>query len=322
MVYDYRTCGNHEVSIVIRYSKAIVATVLVALSFALMGAGNLPASSPNTVTIFNPGDANYTGYAIAVEPSGQVWTMDGAGRSQSQLPSALTQAFFTDLAAAGPLAQLASRPCTSEHPNMGIYLVWKGQHSPNLQCSSDSRADRLLTDATTIAHALYVQAYRMRPVGDNAARLSGTAGGNQPSSGYANSGASYGNASSSSASYGSTSYAPSYAATSAGVYSAGGTGYSFGMGASPFVTFSSLPLSSSGLGFGNSSLSTVRFGGVPVSVSNQFSSKVGLGSSALSNGTFANGNSSFSNSGMLSGQPFTGQPGSSGPSSANQLSFH
>ncbi|HEY6357459.1 MAG TPA: hypothetical protein VIX35_04410, partial [Vicinamibacterales bacterium] len=153
----------------IRYSKAVMAAALAAVSSVLIGAGSLPASPPTSVTIYNPGDADFTGYAIAVEPDGHAWSMDGAGRSQSQLPFAVTQAFFTDIAAASPLSGLSARACATSHSpetnsqaNPAIYLVWHGQHSPNLQCATDPRADRLLAEATAIARAMYVQAYRVR----------------------------------------------------------------------------------------------------------------------------------------------------------------
>jgi hypothetical protein len=314
MLYDMDTCGHHEVSIVIRYSKALLATAVAAVSFALMGAGNLPANS-SAVTIYNPGDANFTGFAIAVEPSGRAWTLDGAGRSQSQLPSALTQAFFTDLAAAGPLAQLEARPCSQTEP--GIYLVWHGQHSPNLQCASDPRADRLLADATAIKRGLYVQAYRVRPVVVTRGSQGGSSYNYQPSSAapstYANAGGNYPSTSYASPSYGSAS------CTCGGYGSAITSAYSFGIGGSPFT---GLPTSGLNLGFTNN-FSIGTSGGLSVSASNAvFANSSVFSSTPGTTGTFSSGFNSgtFSNGNSFSGQPFTTAPGSS--SISGGFSFH
>jgi hypothetical protein len=337
MVYHYRTCENHEVSVVIRYSRAVSAAALWALSLALMGAGNLPATPTSAVTIYNPGDADVTGYAIAIEPGGQAWTLDGAGRSQNQLPSALTQAFFTDLTAAGPLGALAAQSCATAPSKPGIYLVWHGQHSPNLRCASDPRADQLLSDATTIAHALYVQAYRVRPVGLQGGSATGYQSSYQsyqPSapagSGYAGGGGGF-----SGGDYGGGGYANSTFGGSAfptfngqGFASAGGTGLANITSSSPSNGFSLGGNFSSNLSTGNisSSLSTSYFSsGLPVNnsmlsgslPSNGFSNG-GLNNSMFSSGAFNTG--AYRSTGTFSNQPSSGSIGSSSPSSG--FSFH
>jgi hypothetical protein len=309
-----------------------------------MGAGNLPANPTSAVTIYNPGDADFTGYAIAVEPEGHAWSMDGAGRSQSQLPYAVTQALFSDLAAAGPLAQIAARPCTASRENSGtnsqtnpgVYLVWHGQHSPNLQCASDPRADRLLADAVAIARAMYVRAYRVRPMVLNGGSSGGYQDNYQPAqpagaaaSAYANGGGSYGNAGYASAGYGSGSYASGGYATSCGC---NGSGYSFGMAGSPF---SGLP--SSGIGLSNSfSSSTFSSLSVNSGVFGRSTFSNGFGNGSFSNGTFGisgafgsngtiGGNGTFGSNGTFSNSTFSSQPFSNGPGSSTPnsgFSFH
>jgi hypothetical protein len=297
---------------VIRYSDVVMAAALVALSSALMGAGTLPANPSTAVTIYNPGDTDFTGYAIAVEPDGQAWSMDGAGRSQSQLPFAVTQAFFTDLAAAGPLTSLTAHPCTASRETSetnsqtdpGIYLVWRGQRSPNLQCASDPRADRLLADATSIAHAMYVQAYRVkamvRGVGTypytSAAQTVGAA-----PSGYAPSnGGSL-----------STGYASTSSAASCGC---GGSGFNFGIGGSPLGA--SPGLTPTGMGV---------IGGSRIN--NGFNSSVRLNNFVSSGSAFKNGfasgsfgKSTFSSGTFSSGTTFSGPNGSTTPNSG--FNFH
>jgi hypothetical protein len=289
-----------------------MAAALAALSSALMGAGTLPANPSTAVTIFNPGDADFTGYAIAVEPDGHAWSMDGAGRSQSDLPYAVTQAFFTDLAAAGPLTALMAHPCaasrqtseTNSQMDPGIYLVWRGQRSPNLQCASDPRADRLLADATAIAHAMYVQAYRVKAMVRGAGSYAYTSAA-QPvgaaPSGYApSSGGSL-----------STGYASTGSAASCGC---GGSGFNFGIGGSPLGALPGVTPSGMGV-IGGSTLN------------NGFNSSVRLnsfvsGGSAFKNG-FASGSfgkSTFSSGTFSSGNTFSGANGSTTPNSG--FSFH
>jgi hypothetical protein len=287
-----------------RYSHAVMAAALVAASCALMGAGTLPATPSAAVTIYNPGDADFTGYAIAVEPSGHAWSLDGAGRSQSQLPFAVTQAFFTDLAAAGPLTALTAHPCaasresaeTNSQVDPGIYLVWRGQHSPNLQCASDPRADRLLADAAAIAHAMYVQAYRVKSMvsgGGSPGSYQYSYPASQPvnaaPSGYANVNAGTASTGYASAAYGSNG--------NAGICGCGGSGYSFGVGGSPMGNFPGMNGISGN--FSNSGFtSSLHFN------NSVFSNRASFGN-GLSSGQFHN--SGFSNAGFNGGNSFSGQ---------------
>jgi hypothetical protein len=321
---------------VIRYARAFSATALVALSLALMGAGNVPATPTNAATILNPGDADVTGYAIAIEPGGQAWTLDGAGRSTGRLPAALTQAFFTDLAAAGPLGSLTAQPCTTAPSNPGIYLAWRGQRSPNLQCTSDPRADQLLADVTTIARALYVHAYRARPValqGGSANRYQSGYQSYQPSaptgSAYTGGNVGYGAGDLNGAGYANSSFNGSTFQTF------NGQGYAAaGMGSAGITT--SFPSSSFNLG-GNfsSSLSTGSVSsGLPVNTG-LFDSSVftgvfngSLSGTSFSNGSFGSGSfgsgafntGSYRSTGALSSQPSSGSIGSSSPTSGS--SYH
>ncbi len=153
----------------------LVAASIVAV--ALMGASSGVSSfvpqlpmPPNGAMIFNAGNGDFAGYRIVVSPDGQAVAVDGAGRSASELQPDVAQGFFQDLAAAGPLDKLAAGDCASKNAgaattvevNSAVVISYGGQHTPALSCVSDPRAERLLMDATTIQHALYVQVYRKR----------------------------------------------------------------------------------------------------------------------------------------------------------------
>jgi len=126
---------------------------------------------PNAAMIFNPGTGDYAGFRIVVTPDGRAIAIDGAGHASTQLQNGIVQKFFNDLAAAGPLQGLSSKPCGSQSAdaagttvevNSAMSIDWKGAQTPPLTCATDPRAQRLLLDATEIQHALYVQAFRKR----------------------------------------------------------------------------------------------------------------------------------------------------------------
>jgi hypothetical protein len=127
-------------------------------------------TSKGSAMIYNAGNGEFAGYRIVVSPDGQAAAVDGAGRSTNQLEGSVAQKFFNDLASAGPLDKLPAGDCASKSTaaattvevNAAVVISWNGQHSPALTCVTDSSAVRLLLDATTIQHALYVQAYRKR----------------------------------------------------------------------------------------------------------------------------------------------------------------
>ncbi|MDQ6768308.1 MAG: hypothetical protein M3Z41_10915 [Candidatus Eremiobacteraeota bacterium] len=146
----------------------------------LMGASNAGSSfvpplpmTPNEAMIFNPGTGDFAGFRIVVDPSGRAIAIDGAGRASNELQSNVVQKFFADLASAGPLDKLPGGNCSSAKPdtstttvevNAAVVISWNGQKTPALRCASDPRATKILLDATTIQHALYVQAYRKKVV--------------------------------------------------------------------------------------------------------------------------------------------------------------
>jgi hypothetical protein len=62
-------------------------------------------------------------------------------------------------------SRLPAQPCSGPgQESNAITLSWNGQRSPDLSCVADARAAKLLTDALAIQRALYVQAYRTRPM--------------------------------------------------------------------------------------------------------------------------------------------------------------
>jgi len=159
------------------YFKTASLLAASAVALSLMGASsagplvvpNLPMGH-NAAMIYNPGNGDFVGYRIVVDPSGMATAVDGAGRDSSELQSDVTQKFFADLAAAGPLDKLPAGDCSSTanadattvEVNAAVIITWNGKHSPALTCVTDPKAVRILLDATTIQHAIYVQAYRKR----------------------------------------------------------------------------------------------------------------------------------------------------------------
>ncbi|MBV8595076.1 MAG: hypothetical protein JOZ50_02385 [Candidatus Eremiobacteraeota bacterium] len=155
----------------------LIVAVVSTAAVVLMGASSAPppavpqiAMPKGSAMIYNAGNADFTGYRIVVSTTGQAWAIDGAGRSSNQLESTVTQKLFNDLAAAGPLDKLPAGDCASKaaadattvEVNASVIITWNSQHTPALTCVTEPNAVKLLLDATTIQHALYVQAYRER----------------------------------------------------------------------------------------------------------------------------------------------------------------
>jgi len=152
---------------------AVVSTAAVMLMGASSARPQLVPQIPmpkGSAMIYNAGNGDFAGYRIVVSTTGQAWAIDGAGRSSNQLESTVTQKFFNDLAAAGPLDKLPAGDCASRtaadtttvEVNASVVITWNSQHSPALTCVTEPSAVKLLLDATSIQHALYVQAYRKR----------------------------------------------------------------------------------------------------------------------------------------------------------------
>jgi hypothetical protein len=161
----------NRVSIGLRFvavSAVASAFVLMASHSAAFAATTMP---PNAATISTPGNGDYAGFFIVVEPNGRAGAIDGAGRAANELSSDIVQTFFADLAGAGPLDKLLTGDCsnaksdipsTSVEVNAPIVIAWHGQHTAALACVTDPRAVKIVLDATAIQRAMYVQAYRKR----------------------------------------------------------------------------------------------------------------------------------------------------------------
>ena len=144
-----KTIGEHMKSVakLLSLSSVIAALCLPAAVFAQ----DVPQGA---ATISDPGGSDLSGFTIVIDPSGHAWAIDGAGHTTAYVNLSVTQAFFTDLAAAGSLAQLPGHPCQQD-----VVIGWNGQRTPNIACSSDQRALRLMSDVVAIQKALYVQSY-------------------------------------------------------------------------------------------------------------------------------------------------------------------
>ena len=151
--------------------------VVFAAAFAvtLLGAASVPnlPVPPGAAVIINPGNGDYTGFRIVVEPSGRATAVDAAGRAVNDLQSDLADQFFTDLSSASKAQLPYAKSCdgaasgtltTTVEVNAAISIVWKGRTWSNLRCDADTRATKLAEDASAIERALYVQAYRQRTI--------------------------------------------------------------------------------------------------------------------------------------------------------------
>ena len=147
---------------------------MVGLLLAVAGTARASAdSTPNgAAIIYNPGNGDFTGFRIVVARDGQAWASDGAGAGVSQLPAALSQELFADLAAV-PLSQQPARSCPSDQPETSGTSIWVNsafnrnshvQRNAGLNCAADARILKLFDDAVAIERALYVHAYRTRPM--------------------------------------------------------------------------------------------------------------------------------------------------------------
>lgn len=165
-----------------RLNRPLFGVAVAVLAITLMGASNVPglSMSKNAAMILNPGNGDYSGFRIAVEPNGRATAIDAAGRAANELSSDLVNQFFADLSSAAPVAAEPATPCsvtsslatTTVEVNAAISITWKDRRWSNLSCTADARATKLASDATAIEHALYVQSYRERTiafyVGNNA----------------------------------------------------------------------------------------------------------------------------------------------------------
>jgi hypothetical protein len=141
---------------------ALICSLLPTLAAADPTLAPLPVPA-GSIAISSPGTADLAGYKIVVAPSGESVAVDLAGRSQHTLSPQLTKTLFADAAAAMPLSKLPAAACTQ--PSVipaPIIVIFNGETSPDIVCLTDVRATALLTDAQTIAHALYVSNLRSR----------------------------------------------------------------------------------------------------------------------------------------------------------------
>jgi hypothetical protein len=143
--------------------------LLISLAIAAPAAADVPVPllplPQGSVMIYSPGNADFLGYRIILAPNGDAVAVDGAGRSQKPVSGQLTKALFDDLAAAAPLAQLATAPCAPPPTIPAPLLITLGNDTtPNIACNADAKEAALLADAQAIAHALYVTNYRSRAI--------------------------------------------------------------------------------------------------------------------------------------------------------------
>jgi len=143
------------------------------LAVTLLGASSVPTLSvpKGAAMIYNPGNGDYTGFRIVVQPDGRAMAVDAAGRASNELPTDVAQQFLGDLAAADAApasgqacAASSILPTTTVEVNAAISIAWNGHHWADLRCASDARVSKLSSDAKAIEQALYVQAYRQRMI--------------------------------------------------------------------------------------------------------------------------------------------------------------
>jgi len=228
------------------------------LAVALLGASSVPTLPvpKGAAMIFNPGNGDYSGFRIVVEPDGQAMAVDAAGRASNELRSDVAQRFFDDLAAAKTAessgqacATSAGLPTTTLEVNAAISIAWNGHRWAGLNCTADASLSKLAIDAKAIEQALYVQAYRQRMIVVYVGNHSGYSAPSQ--GGYT--------------------YTGGYAGPMGGGYSSQPFTPSFGYGSSPYSGYpsgsmpsSSLPTTGIGGSLPTASLPTTSpFSGLP-----------------------------------------------------------
>jgi len=314
-------------------SQAFRLLVLTALAFALLGAtSDQPITPENAVIIYNPGNGDFAGFRIVVDPSGDAWASDATGNTASRLPVALTQELFADIAAI-PAAQQPARACSAGAPGMAVTSIWlyglhrdaDARQAPSADCAHDSRIAKLSADVMRIQRALYVNSYRARLVDGSTPDLAGASAAGSVQGSIADSvpvyreGSTYFTASSAGRSNATSYWTPSagsqrnttsverYGATYISGFapytSYGLTGLSAGYGGAPNV---SAPAGAIGGAFGN-----VSFGNV-----NQFQNSA-FGSNGF-NGTFRM-SMGFNQSGTLTASGFSSSALRSGFSLSNSF---
>ena len=87
-----------------RHIQPFFGVFVAALAVTLLGASSIPTlpMSKSAAMIYNPGNGDYSGFRIVVEPNGKAMAVDAAGRASNELNSDVAQRFFDDLSAAAP----------------------------------------------------------------------------------------------------------------------------------------------------------------------------------------------------------------------------
>lgn len=192
-----------------RRARPLIVLALSGIAVLVMGAA---APLSGDVTISNPGVGDYAGFHIVVHPDGHASAVDATGKASGELSDQLASQLFADLRLATNAAQDA-KPCAAAAAdtngrvgytaaNAAISIAWQGHNWSSLACASDTRLVALSSDASAIERALYVQAYRKRPmyvyIGGATGYAAGTSGATYTStypstSGYGTSFGNYGN---------------------------------------------------------------------------------------------------------------------------------
>jgi len=299
-------------------SQAFRLLLLTALPFAFLGAtSDSQIDAPeNAVIIYNPGNGDFAGFRIVVDPSGDVWASDTTGSAASRLPAGLTQELFADIGAI-PMAQQPVRVCSAGAQGMAVTSIWlnglnpgaNARRAPSVDCARDSRVAKLSADVVRIQRTLYINSYRARLVDGSTpdfARASGAAAGQGSIADSAHvyrEGSTYFTASNAG-----QSNATSYWTRLAPNTSYGLTGLSAGYGSAPDV---SAPAGVIGGAFGNAS-----FGNV-----NQFQNSAFGSANAFTGGAFRT-SMGFSQGGTLTVSGFSSSGLRGGFSLGNPFGAH
>ena len=141
--------------------RACGTVVLGLVTFGLLlGTGRPARALPptNAVVITNTGTTDTIGYRIIIPPSGEAFFVTGKGPGNKKLPAKLTRKLLKDLAAVGPIEQMAVRtPCVKPAASATTTtLGYHGQSSNDLNCPGDARAIKLQKDVAEVVKALGV----------------------------------------------------------------------------------------------------------------------------------------------------------------------
>jgi hypothetical protein len=153
----------------IALSLAALLTLLCACSAQPVSAPEQPTPSApaprggmvmnNVIVIAKSSSTNLIGYRILVSATGDATFVAGNGPGGAALPPNLHARLKADVATASPLSQIPSTSGCAKPASFAseTTIALGGEHSPDLSCSNDPKAQVLMTDIAEIVAFLKIR---------------------------------------------------------------------------------------------------------------------------------------------------------------------